>query len=48
MFNIKQYRAKAVEYGARSREATDPSQVREAFPDKVLALSREFAEACGE
>ncbi len=29
MFNIKQYRAKAAEYGARSREATDPSQVRE-------------------
>ena len=29
MFNIKQYRAKAAEYGDRSREATGPSQVRE-------------------
>lgn len=29
MFNTKQYRAKAVEYGARSKEATDPSQIRE-------------------
>src|ERR1700735_3875409 len=29
MFNPKQYRAKAAEYGTRSKEATDPSQVRE-------------------
>jgi hypothetical protein len=29
MFNTKQYRAKAVEYGTRSKEATDPSQIRE-------------------
>jgi hypothetical protein len=29
MFNIKQYRAKAAEYGALSKGATDPSQIRE-------------------
>jgi len=29
MFNTKQYSAKVTEYGDRSREATDPSQVRE-------------------
>jgi hypothetical protein len=29
MFNTKQYRAKAAEYGTLSKEATDPSQVRE-------------------
>jgi hypothetical protein len=28
MFNIKQYRAKSAEYGALSKGATDPSQVR--------------------
>jgi hypothetical protein len=28
MFNIKKYRAKAVEYGALSKGATDPSQIR--------------------
>jgi hypothetical protein len=29
MFNIKQYRAKAAEYGALSKGATDPRQIRE-------------------
>jgi hypothetical protein len=29
MFNTKQYRAKAAEYGTRSKEATDPIQIRE-------------------
>ena len=29
MFNPKQYRAKAAEYGTRSKDATDPSQARE-------------------
>lgn len=29
MFNLKEYRAKAAEYGTRSKEATDPIQVRE-------------------
>jgi hypothetical protein len=29
MFNIKQYRAKAAEYGALSKGATDPGQIRE-------------------
>lgn len=29
MFNIKQYRARAAEYGDLSKGATDPSQIRE-------------------
>jgi hypothetical protein len=29
MFSIKQYRAKAAEYGILSKDATDPGQIRE-------------------